>query len=158
MASEQNTSWCQSVGAVILREGKVLLARHTYGSGKNLLIIPGGYLHMGELPEDAVQREVMEETGVSVKAVSLLAARFNVKDWYMIFLAEYIGGEARSDGDENSEVLWIPCEEALQRDDVPDLTKKAISAVLSGKTPLEHVSYDHRGGQAVSLYTLKQEV
>lgn len=158
MAVEQNTNWCQSVGAVILKDGKILLARHTYGSGKNLLIIPGGYLHFSESPEEAVRREVLEETGIVAEPTLLLAARFNEKDWYMVFLAEYVNGTPRSDGDENSEVLWLPIEEALSREDVPDLTKKVVAAALSGKTPLEHVPYKTKGGQFASLYTLKQEV
>ena len=54
-------------------------------------------------------------------------------DWYVAFNAEYISGEARSDGDENSEVLWIDVEEALSRDDVPELTKKLIQSALSGE-------------------------
>jgi len=157
MASEQNTSWCQSVGAVILKDGCVLLTRHTYGSGNGLLIIPGGYIHFGELPEDAIRREVMEETGIAVEPVSLLAARFSEKDWYMIFLAEYLSGTPRSDRDENSEVIWLPCSEIPSRTDVPDLTKKAVAAALSGKYPLEYMSYEHRAGQRVSLYSLKEK-
>ena len=35
------TNWSQSVAGVCLKDGKVLLARHTYGSGKGKLIIPG---------------------------------------------------------------------------------------------------------------------
>ena len=45
---EKNTNWQKSVCAVVLREGKVLLARHTYGAGKGLFITPGGYLKNGE--------------------------------------------------------------------------------------------------------------
>ena len=37
---EKNTNWQKSVCAVVLREGKVLLARHTYGAGKGLFITP----------------------------------------------------------------------------------------------------------------------
>ena len=54
--AEINTNWCQSVGGVVLRDGRVLLARHTYGAGKGRLIIPGGYVQMGESPEDALRR------------------------------------------------------------------------------------------------------
>lgn len=65
--AEINTNWCQSVGGVVLRDGRVLLARHTYGAGKGWLIIPGGYVQTGESPEDALRREVYEETGVRVE-------------------------------------------------------------------------------------------
>ena len=36
--SHENTNWGQSVAGVVIRDGKVLLARHTYGRGNGLLI------------------------------------------------------------------------------------------------------------------------
>ena len=35
-----NTNFGQSVTAVVIKDNKVLLARHTYGGGKGLLIVP----------------------------------------------------------------------------------------------------------------------
>lgn len=58
----ENTNWGQSVTGVVIRDDKVLLARHTYGSGKDMLIIPGGYVNIGETPQDALVREYIEET------------------------------------------------------------------------------------------------
>ncbi len=66
------TNWSQSVGGVCIRDGKVLLARHTYGAGKGMLIIPGGYVDFGETPEETLVREYLEETGVTVKAGKLI--------------------------------------------------------------------------------------
>ena len=90
------------MAGVCLRDGKVLLARHTYGNGKGMLIIPGGYVQFGEIPQETLVREYMEETGVTVKAGKLLAMRFSDKDWYAVFEAEYIEGEPRSDGELSS--------------------------------------------------------
>lgn len=126
----ENTNWCQSVAAVCIHDGKVLLARHTYGAGKGLLIIPGGYLEKGELPQEAVKREFLEEVNVNIEPKEIIGIRFNTHDWYVVFKAEYVSGEAQTDGDENDEVLWIDTEEALERDDVPDLTKKMIENAL----------------------------
>ena len=128
-----STNWSQSVGGVCLKNGKVLLARHTYGSGKGRLIIPGGYVRFGEIPEEALIREYQEETGVTVRAGRLLGIRFNTKDWYAVFTAEYVEGEARSDGDENSEVVWMDPEDAMQDETVPDLTKIMIGRALAGE-------------------------
>ena len=44
MAAEENTNWSQSVTGIVIRDNKVLLARHTYGPGKGKLIVPGGYV------------------------------------------------------------------------------------------------------------------
>lgn len=147
--------WEKSVTGVVIRDGKVLLARHTYGAGKGRLIIPGGYLQKGETPEQAVARELLEETGITVKPVSVIGMRFNMHDWYIAFRAEYISGTERSDGDENSEVLWLDAREALTRDDVPDLSKKLIAAALSG-SEMPCVPYSTSEKYApTSLYTFE---
>lgn len=122
----ENTNWSQSVAAVCIRENKVLLARHTYGSGKGKLIIPGGFVENGESPQDAVRREYLEEVNLMIEPKEIIGIRFNSHDWYVVFAADYVSGDARSDGDENSEVLWIDVSEALEREDVPELTKIMI--------------------------------
>ena len=76
-----NTNWSQSVAGVCIKDDKVLLARHTYGNGNGKLIIPGGYVKFGEIPEEALIREYLEETGVRVKAGRLIGIRFSAKDW-----------------------------------------------------------------------------
>ena len=130
--NRENTDWSRSAAGVVIKDGKVLLCRHSYGAGSGLLIVPGGYLERGESPQDAVCREVLEETGVTVKPGRLIGARFSQRDWYMAFAAGYVCGEARSDGEENSEVVWMDCEEALEREDVPKLTKALIQSALWG--------------------------
>ncbi len=127
-----STNWSQSVGGVCIRDGRVLLARHTYGAGNGMLIIPGGYVKIGELPQDALIREYQEETGITVKPGRMLGIRFSTKDWYAVFTAEYVEGEARSDHDETSEVIWMPIEEALKDETVPNLTKKLIECSVLG--------------------------
>ena len=127
-----NTNWSQSVAGVCIKDGKVLLARHTYGSGNGRLIIPGGYVKYGEVPEEALIREYLEETGVRVKAGRLIGMRFNTKDWYAVFAVEYVEGEARSDGDENSEVVWMDVDDALRDDAVPGLTKALVECARKG--------------------------
>lgn len=152
--SETNTNWEKSVAGVVIRDGKVLLARHTYGAGKGLLIIPGGYIQQGETPEHAVVRELLEETGVTVEPTGVIGVRFNMHDWYVAFRAEYISGEAHSDGDENSEVVWLEVEKALTADDVPDLSKKLICAAASGKEmPLtKHSSREKYAPESLYCY------
>ena len=138
---ENNTNWSQSVAGVCIKDGCVLLARHTYGNGKGMLIIPGGYVQFGEIPQETLVREYLEETGITVKASKLLAMRFSAQDWYAVFAADYVEGEPRSDGDENSEVIWMPVEEALKDPTVPGLTKTMIEKALAGNgfelTPYE---------------------
>lgn len=149
-----NTNYGQSVTGVVIYEGKVLLARHTYGGGAGKLIVPGGYVEYNESPQDALVREYQEETGVTVVPRSIIGIRFNTHDWYVAFKADYISGIPRSDGDENSEVIWVDVEQALSRDDVPDLTKKLIQSAVSDKAGLEKKEYTATKYSPFSFYGL----
>lgn len=122
-----------SVGAIVLKENKILLVRHTYGSAKGKLLNPGGMLREGELPTDAVKREVFEETGVQVNPVGMLAIRCSAQGWYMVFLAEYVSGEPKADICENSEALFMDCDELLQRPDATDTVKTLLRLALTKK-------------------------
>lgn len=154
--NNENTNWSRSVAGVVIKDGKVLLARHTYGKGAGKLIIPGGYTNIGETPQDALVREYMEETGITVEPKSIIGIRFNDSDWYVVFRAEYVSGTAASDHDENSEVLWIDADEALKRDDVPDLTKKMIESAVSDGAGLRYTDYEYSSDTPNYLYSLKQ--
>ncbi len=138
---EENTNWGQSVAGVLIRDNKILLARHTYGNGKGMLIIPGGYVLYGETPQDAIKREFFEEVGLNIKPDCIIGIRFNSRDWYVIFKVEYISGIAKSDNDENSEVVWLDISEALEREDVPDLTRKIIRCALNDNS-FNEISYN----------------
>ena len=64
-----------TAGAVISDErGRVLLLRHVLrrGSGWG---VPGGFIAAGEQPEEAVRREVREETGLELDGVELAFVR-----------------------------------------------------------------------------------
>ena len=139
--NNENTNWGQSVAGVVIKDNKVLLARHTYGVGKGKLIIPGGYVNVGETPQDALKREYMEETNIEVEPKNVIGVRFNMHDWYVVFHAEYISGKAQSDNDENNEVLWIEVEDALSREDVPELTKRLIQSAVSDASGLRYKDY-----------------
>ena len=152
--NNENTNWSQSVTGVVIRDNKVLLARHTYGGGKGMLIVPGGYVNNGETPQEALIREYMEETKVRVKPNNIIGIRFNMHDWYVAFSAEYISGEASSDNDENSEVIWLDVEEALIRDDVPALTKELIKSAISNQSGLQNKEYSSTKYAPYSLYCL----
>ena len=139
---------------ILVHEGRVLLARHTYGNGKGRLIVPGGYVEHGETPQHALVREFLEETGITVEPENIIGIRFNVHDWYIAFRAKYISGVPESDHDENSEVLWVDIEEALVREDVPDLTKKLIQSAVSDKEGLQFTEYESTSLTPFSFYSI----
>lgn len=150
-----NTNWGQSVTGVVIKDNKVLLARHTYGGGKGMLIIPGGYVNEGETPQDALRREYREETNIEVEPGNIIGIRFNQKDWYIAFRAEYLSGDARSDHDENSEVVWMDVSEIFNREDVPELTKKLVRSALNEQEGLQQTEYHGKAEHnPSSLYCL----
>jgi ADP-ribose pyrophosphatase YjhB (NUDIX family) len=64
-----------TAGAVVLdKEGRVLLLKHVFrpGSGWG---IPGGFLERGEQPEEAIRREVLEETGLELESAEIAFIR-----------------------------------------------------------------------------------
>lgn len=56
------------VRVLVLRDQQVLLVRHTY---RRDLYLPGGGVDRGESLEEAARREVLEEAGVRLGALSL---------------------------------------------------------------------------------------
>lgn len=113
--------------------GKILLVRHTYGTAKGRILVPGGYVREGEMPDRAVEREIYEETGVVCKARSLAALEMRPERWCTVFIMEHISGEPRSDGYENSEVLLLTAAEAAARPDITNMSRAMLSAYAEGR-------------------------
>ena len=120
-----------SASCVVIREDKVLLVKHTYGAAKGKYLIPGGFSEDGELPQNTAEREVLEETGVSVKAKELLAVRFTEQEVWCIFRAEYVEGEPASDNGENEEALFVPVQKVLTSNELVATTKEIVKAALA---------------------------
>ena len=59
-----------TVDGIIIREGKILLVERRYHPKGWAL--PGGFVEYGESTDDAVKREINEETGLIVNDVELL--------------------------------------------------------------------------------------
>ena len=53
------------VGGVVIHESHVLLVKLTYGPAKGKWLIPGGLVDAGELLQEAIVREILEETQIS---------------------------------------------------------------------------------------------
>ncbi len=122
-------------------KGKVLLVRHTYGAAKDRILLPGGYVSENELPTVAAEREIFEETGVKTAAKSLMAMQFKSNQWCAVFIMDYISGTPVSDGYENSEVLLLTAEEAVNRGDITNMSRKILTAYLNEYSELRKSEY-----------------
>jgi len=115
-----------TVCGIIEIEGKILLVRHTYGTAKDRILVPGGYVEENELPNVAIEREIFEETGVVAKAKSLLSIQFKTNQWCPVFVCEYISGTPKSDNYENSEVLLLNIDEAIDSEDITNMSRELL--------------------------------
>lgn len=61
------------IGVFVWRDGKFLMGKRRNAHGHGNWSIPGGHLELGESWEECAAREVMEETGMKIINVRLLA-------------------------------------------------------------------------------------
>jgi len=112
------------VGALIFRRDRILLAQRGKDPLKGWWSLPGGALELGESLQDAVCREVLEETGLEVEPVKLFEVFERIMrddagaPEYHYVLVDYVcrvtGGKLFP-GDDVSAVDWV------RRADLPSL-------------------------------------
>ncbi len=149
-----NDNYRFSVGCIVRKKDQVLLVRHTYGSAKGKLLIPGGFCHENELPEEAAVREVFEETSITAEIKRMVGIRCDRKTWYMLFEMDYIDGVPTSDMNENSEALFCEITEALTRIDCTEMTKVSLRKILDGSADYFYsdIEYKAHRGADCTLY------
>jgi len=64
-----------AVSAAIFRDGKILLVRRARSPAKGVYTLPGGRVEFGEALQEALAREVMEETALSIAIIGLAGWR-----------------------------------------------------------------------------------
>ena len=72
MAERVFTQTFGVVGAIIEKDGKILLVQETKPAVKGMWNHPAGWLEVNEDPKEAVKREIKEETGFDFEPKNIL--------------------------------------------------------------------------------------
>jgi nucleoside triphosphatase len=122
-----------TVGALVVNsKGEVLIVRSSKWDDK--YTVPGGHIELGELAEDAIKREVREETGLDVEVVKLLLVqqavypKFYLKHEHFVFM-DYLcrtqETNVKLDGRELQHYVWVSPREALKLE-LEEYTRKFV--------------------------------
>jgi 8-oxo-dGTP diphosphatase len=115
-------------------EGRVLLLRrcHSDTLAPDEWDTPGGKMHFGEAPGEALRREVLEETGITIAQVSRV---LNV--WTLMkseskqlvgitYICEYDGGQEVRLSSEHDDHSWVDVAEILRDDGLAAGLRKTL--------------------------------
>lgn len=108
------------VGAVVLKDGQLLLIKRLHEPGAGQWTLPGGAVELGEELEEATLREVWEECGIPI-AIQKLAGVVNrvirdeegrIQYHYVIvdYLAQPLSDRLKA-GSDVAEAAWVPFNE-----------------------------------------------
>jgi nucleoside triphosphatase len=126
-----------TVGGLILNDKKqIVLAKSR--KWKDLFTIPGGHVELGETLEEALKREIKEETGLEIKPIRFLLLQEAIyshefyKRKHFIFLdylCEAQTTDVEVDEDEIQDFVWVDPRKASEMD-VDSFTKRTIQRYL----------------------------
>jgi 8-oxo-dGTP diphosphatase len=124
---------------MIIHRGNILLSVRGKPPSEGLWGLPGGAVEVGETVEEALVREVLEETSVTVRPLKQVAVLDSitrdddgrVKYHYILFefLCEYVTGAVKS-GSDALDARWVPLED-LESVDIMPTTLRFIRKILN---------------------------
>lgn len=109
-----------AVGAVVVRDGRLLLVRRGRGVAAGAWSLPGGRVEPGETLAEAVRRELREETGLDGEVGPLCGVaerRFPAHHFVILDYWIDVPDGTPVAGDDAADVRWVGTEE-LDRLDV----------------------------------------
>ncbi len=122
------------VAGIVVRGGEVLLVERGREPSRGKWGIPGGVVEVGETVEEALVREVREETGCECKPVKHLATFDSIRrdddgrvHWHYVlveYLCRYVSGEPRA-SDDAAEARWVRLDD-LGSVDIMESTRRFV--------------------------------
>jgi ADP-ribose pyrophosphatase YjhB (NUDIX family) len=120
MSREYPSQPLVGVGAIVWKDGRVLMVKRGRPPGEGIWSLPGGLQMVGETVVEGVRREIAEETGVEIELLGLVEVIDSVRHdaagrvlyHYTIidYAARWAGGEAVA-GDDAAAVAWVAPED-----------------------------------------------
>jgi 8-oxo-dGTP diphosphatase len=108
------------VGAIIIHQGKILLVKRGGEPALGLWAIPGGTLKLGETLQECAAREILEETGLTIKVGKCIyvfdffsreeSGRIKFHFVIIDFAAQYVSGELKA-ADDAADARWLAPED-----------------------------------------------
>jgi ADP-ribose pyrophosphatase YjhB (NUDIX family) len=131
------------VRGVVLNDERLLLVRETGSEG---WCLPGGWADVGETPSRAVEKEVGEEAGITVRAARLLGVfdrdfrgrlRWPAHVYKLYVLCDHLGATPRPDGLETEEARFFPLGElpALSVKTPPEQLARSLAVARDPAAP-----------------------
>ena len=123
-------------GGVVLNEARGLLEKYGMRGRTPTLKLPGGALLQGEHLVEAVEREVLEETGVRTQFEALVCFRhwhqyrYGKSDIYFVCRLKPLSLEIKMQAAEIAECLWTPVDDFLEAEDISNFNKGIVQAAL----------------------------
>ncbi|MGO4888944.1 NUDIX domain-containing protein [Anaerobacillus sp. MEB173] len=92
MKTERGNVWLAAAG-IVIKDGKWLVVEKKYGGLKGKWSFPAGFVNGDETVDEAVQREVLEETGIKTSIIDIVGVRtgvinHSISDNMIVFLLE----------------------------------------------------------------------
>ncbi|RTQ93074.1 NUDIX domain-containing protein [Lysinibacillus telephonicus] len=78
MKQDRGKVWLGVAGVVVNSKGQWLVVKKKYSGLKGVWSLPAGFVKVGETADEAVVREIMEETGIDCEVTGLVGFRSGV--------------------------------------------------------------------------------
>ncbi len=126
------------VGAIVVHDGMVLLVERGKPPHKGEWAIPGGKLQWGETLQQGAEREILEETGITIEAGELLyhfehivSAETGAPEFHYVVLdlaGRYISGSPLA-ADDAADARWVSLDD-LESVNLNMTTQQALNRLF----------------------------
>lgn len=131
-----NSGYNIGVGGAVVRDGHLLLVRRASRHGRGNWQLPGGFIEPEETIEQAVVREVVEESGVEAEVEGVLGLRNRYdpdrgNGIYVVLLLRPVGGEPKADGREVDRAEYFTLDRIRELNPLPPVNWEIAQRVLT---------------------------